>query len=127
MANEKGSIILETLFCCILLLMFAVSCIEIANLITDKVHLQRIVREAAKEAAVDMNISEGKKRGQEVALMYYDNEAYLIQLDVKLSQKTQGTSRIHYAEANASYPYKTNLLGQEVDLNARATFGWIDT
>jgi Flp pilus assembly protein TadG len=118
---------LETLFCCILLITFVFACVEIANIIADKTHLQRVVREAAKETVVDMKTSEGKKRGQEVARMYFDDQASLVQLNVKLSQKTQGTSKIHFAEAKASYPYKTNLLGKEVKLNAQATFGWLDT
>jgi Flp pilus assembly protein TadG len=118
---------LETLFCCILLITFVFACVEIANIIADKTHLQRVVREAAKETVVDMKTSDGKKRGQEVARMYFDDRADLVQLNIKLSQKTQGTSKIHFAEAKASYPYKTNLLGKEVKLNAQATFGWLDT
>ena len=56
---------LETLFCCILLITFVFACVEIANIIADKTHLQRVVREAAKETVVDMKASEGRKRGQE--------------------------------------------------------------
>lgn len=118
---------LETLFCCILLITFVFACVEIANIIADKTHLQRVVREAAKETVVDMKTSDGRKRGQEVARMYFDDRANLVQLNVKLSQKTQGTSKVHYAEATASYPHKSNLLGKEVILNAQATFGWIET
>jgi len=117
---------LETLFCCILLITFVFSCVEVANIIADKVHLQRVAREAAKETVVDMKTFEGRKRGQEVARMYYDDRASLVQLNVRLSQKTQGTSKVHYAEAKVSYPYKSNLLGKEVELNAQATFGWIE-
>lgn len=116
---------LETLFCCILLIIFVFSCIEAANIIADKTHLQRIAREAAKEAAVDMNASEGRKRGEEVARMYFE-EANSVRLDVRLSQESQGTSKVHYAEAKAAYPYKSNLLGKEVGLNAQATFGWVE-
>jgi Flp pilus assembly protein TadG len=118
---------LETLFCCILLITFVFACVEVANIIADKTHLQRVVREAAKETVVDMKTSDGKKRGQEVARMYFDDRADLVQLNIKLSQKTQGASKVHYAEAKASYPHKSNLLGKEVKLNAQATFGWIDT
>jgi Flp pilus assembly protein TadG len=118
---------LETLFCCILLITFVFACVEVANIIADKTHLQRVVREAAKETVVDMKTSDGKKRGQEVARMYFDDRADLVQLNIKLSQKTQGVSKVHYAEAKASYPHKSNLLGKEVKLNAQATFGWIDT
>ena len=78
---------LETLFCCILLITFVFACVEIANIIADKTHLQRVVREAAKETVVDMKASEGRKRGQEVARMYFDDQASLVQLNVKLSQK----------------------------------------
>ncbi len=124
--NEKGSIMLETLFCCILLIIFVFSCIEMANIIADKTHLQRVVREAAKETVVDMNTSEGKRRGQEIARMYFD-DANLVQLNVKLCEKNQGTSKVHCAEAKALYPYKSELLGKEVKLNAQATFGWINT
>jgi len=52
---------LETLFCCILLITFVFACVEIANIIADKTHLQRVVREAAKETVVDMKASEGSK------------------------------------------------------------------
>jgi len=78
---------IETLFCCILLITFVFACVEIANIIADKTHLQRVVREAAKETVVDMKASEGRKRGQEVARMYFDDRANLVQLNVKLSQK----------------------------------------
>jgi Flp pilus assembly protein TadG len=101
---------LETLFCCILLITFVFACVEVANIIADKTHLQRVVREAAKETVVDMKTSDGKKRGQEVARMYFDDRADLVQLNIKLSQKTQGASKVHYAEAKASYPHKSNLL-----------------
>ncbi|HHV34405.1 MAG TPA: hypothetical protein GXX59_02345 [Syntrophomonadaceae bacterium] len=116
---------IETLFSCILLITFAFSCVEVANLIAEKTHLQRVVREAARETVAVMNASEGRKKGQEVAHMYYENPN-LVQLNVKLSQKTQGTSKVHYAEAKASYPYKSDLLGKEVELNAQAIFGWVD-
>jgi Flp pilus assembly protein TadG len=116
----------ETVFCCILLIIFVFSCIEVANIIADKVHLQRVVREAARETVVDMKTSDGRKRGQEVAKMYYA-DADLVDLKVNLNQKPQGTSKMHCAEAKATYPYRSKILGKEVKLNAQATFGWIDT
>jgi len=114
---------LETLFCTILLIIFAFSCIEVAGLLLNKTHLQRVVREAARETVAVMDASEGRKRGNEIAQMYYMDS---IQLNVGLREKTQGTGKVHYAEAKASYPYKSELLGKEVKLNAQATFGWIE-
>jgi Flp pilus assembly protein TadG len=117
---------LETLLCCILLLAFVFVCIETANLVADKTHLQRVAREAAREAVIDMDTARGKTRGQTVARMYFDDRANLVQLNVNLSQKMQGAAVVYFAKATASYPYKSNILGKEVGLNAQATFGWLD-
>jgi Flp pilus assembly protein TadG len=117
---------LETLLCTILLITFALSCIEVAGLLRNKTHLQRVVREAARETVVANDVSAGKTRGQYIARLY-DYKTYdLVQLSIGLREKTQGTTKVHYAEAKATYPYKSEILGREVELNAQATFGWIE-
>ena len=58
--------------------------------------------------------------------MYFDDQANLVQLNVKLSQKHKEHRKYIMLEEQP-IPHKSNLLGKEVILNAQATFGWIET
>lgn len=67
MRNQKGSIILETLFACILLVIVFAGMTEIALITRDQIGVIRTAREGAREAALSGNISSGYSRAREVA------------------------------------------------------------
>ncbi|MGQ9498553.1 MAG: TadE/TadG family type IV pilus assembly protein [Desulfotomaculales bacterium] len=124
--RERGSIMVETALAFVVLLFFTLVCVDLAYLIADKVHLQRVAREAAREAAITNDVGAGKSKGMDLAGMYFGKNAHKVMLDVQ--DKKEGNAR--FFTATAGYRHKVfggDFLGWEgVSLGAKATFGWWD-
>ncbi|ACX51906.1 hypothetical protein Adeg_0761 [Ammonifex degensii KC4] len=129
-AGEEGSIIVETVVACVVLTAFFLASAAVALLIIDKVHLQRVVREAAREVAITDSVAAGEQRGRDLARMYFGKRAGEVDLSVDISAVRAGDRVERYVTATGSFPHRVfggKFLGLgEVRLHAQATFGWWD-
>jgi len=69
MRNQKGSVMVETVFACMILLLIFAGMTEIVFLVRDEIGVIRVAREGAREAALSGNLSAGTARAYEVAAM----------------------------------------------------------
>lgn len=127
--REKGSILVELVMACLVLMVFFFACVEIAWLIRDDVYLQRVVRDAAREAVLTGNLGAGYTKAVDVARMYFGRYSG----DVNVSLKRHDSGQSHSVVCTATYPHrffgwfsKNALGGKGVTLSARAVFGWWD-
>lgn len=119
---ERGSILVETVFASLILLVFMFACVETVFLIADKVHLQRVVRDAAREAVITNNLSAGYRAGYDRAEMYFRDRG---SVRLRLERRDSFESRTVVCTAEYTHRVFGNLLpqGKEVRLSATAVFG----
>lgn len=123
--DERGSVLVELVFSALVLVVFFFAVAGTAMMVRDYVHLQRVAREAAREAAMLGDVSAGYRKGTDLAGMYFPRGG------VSLRLERRDAYRSHSVTAVASYPHRVfggGVLGMpEVRLSAQATFGWWDT
>lgn len=126
--DKRGVVLIELVISCLILVIFFFAAIETWSIIRDKVQLQRVVRDAAREAALVGSISAGEQIGRDRAQQYYGPNASRVQIHLQeyiqpQSSLVVGTAtyqRIIFGQLSR------DLFGMEVMLSARAVFGWKD-
>ena len=126
--RQKGSILVEFAVSCLLLVVFFFGMVEVWSMVRDKVYLQRIVRDATREAAVTGDVSSGYGVAQDRARQYFGQAAN--RCIVILETDEQPGSHLVIGEGKFGHrPFGSiseKLWGKEVTLRARAVFGWYD-
>ncbi|WP_027718972.1 TadE/TadG family type IV pilus assembly protein [Desulfovirgula thermocuniculi] len=127
--REKGSVLVELVMACLVLMVFFFACVEVAWLIRDDVYLQRVARDAAREAVLAGSLDAGYAKAADRAQMYFGSNAG----DVQVSLERYDAPQRHSVTCVAKYPHrffgwfsKDILGGKGVTLSAVATFGWWD-
>lgn len=127
--GERGSVLVELVMACLVLMVFFFACVEVAWLIRDDVYLQRVARDAAREAVLAGSLDAGYAKAADRARMYFGGNAG----DVRVSLERHDSYRSHSVVCTATYPHrffgwfsKNALGGKGVTLSARAVFGWWD-
>ena len=117
---------LEFVAACLVLVVIFTGITETALLIKDRIYLQRVARDGAREAAITGSIEAGRYKAQDRALQYFrNNKAYI---DIT----TRRYGNVEYITCNATYPHSLAtglgkmLTEREVMLNAQAVYGWYD-
>ena len=126
--GDRGSILVETVLSALVLVVLMFAVIEVAWLLRDNVYLQRVAREAAREAVLTGDLNAGYAKGRAVSEMYFGSPGAV---SLRLETGREGQAR--YMVAHALYPHrffgwfsKKMLGGREMILSARAIFGWYD-
>ncbi len=124
--SEKGTVLIELVASCLVLMVFFFACAETWFLVRDKLYLQRIARDGAREAViVGGSIGAGRDKAEDDARQFFGSRASKVNIDMD----RHDSYRFHSVTCSVSYPHPVfgNLVsGGEVNLNARATFGWKD-
>ena len=124
--DRRGSIMIEFVAACLVLVAIFTGITETALLIKDRIYLQRVVRDGAREAAITGNIEAGRYKAQDRALQYFGNNKAYIDID------TEQYGNVEYITCSATYPHSLAtglgrmLTDKEVMLNAKAVYGWYD-
>jgi len=126
--EEKGSILVETVLSALVLVVLMFAVVEVAWLLRDNVYLQRVAREAAREAALVGDLGAGYARGKAASEMYFgDPEAVGLRLDaVKSGRERYVVAQVFYSHRFFGWFSKQMLGGKEVIMSGRAVFGWYD-
>lgn len=126
--DTRGQILMETVIAMLVLLVLFFAIFESAYLIRDDLNLQRVAREAAREAVLTGSVTAGYAKGRDVAAMYFPGR------NVTLELREQGYGREHVVFVRATVEHKflgqfsVRILGSEgMRLGARAVYGWWDT
>ncbi|NPV30539.1 MAG: hypothetical protein HPY58_13015 [Firmicutes bacterium] len=128
--SERGTVLIELVFSCLILVIFFYACTEVFLLVRDKLYLQRIARDGAREAViVGGSESAGTAKARARAQQFFGNRASKVDVEMK---RYDG-DRVHAVTCVVSYPHPVfgplseKIFGsREVTLSARATFGWRD-
>lgn len=124
--SEKGTVLIELVASCLVLTVFFFACAETWFLVRDKLYLQRIAREGAREAViVGGDEGTGRDKAEDDARQFFGSRAS----KVNISMDRYDSYRFHSVTCSVSYPHPVfgKYLGVwEVNLNARATYGWKD-
>lgn len=125
--GEKGTVLIELVMSCLILMVFFFACVEVIWMVRDNVYLHRVAREAAREAAITGDINEGYAKAHDVAGMYFGNQ------NVGVSLERHDAYRSHTVVCLATYQHKffgnfskEALGGKGVTFSARAVYGWKD-
>jgi hypothetical protein len=125
---RKGSILVETAAAFIILTLFFFGMIEMFGLVRDSILLNRIAREAAREVAITGSDAAGLARATDLASQYFGRYGGSVHVEFT---HYDGYQR-HSVTCKVTYPHKVlnvlrNAMGRgEVDLSAKAVFGWYD-
>lgn len=124
--SEKGTVLIELVASCLVLIVFFFACAETWFLVRDKLYLQRIARDGAREAViVGGSTSSGEDKARDDARQFFGSRAS----KVNIQMDRYDSSRFHSVTCSVSYPHPVfgNLISsREVNLSARAVFGWRD-
>lgn len=124
--SQRGSILVELVFVCMLLVIFMLGTIEVINLIRADIYLEKIAREGAREAAITNSILIGKLMAEDNAGQYFASSQPVIAL---YTNDTAGKTANVVCDVSYHYKYlyflnKNGIGGTE--LNAKAIYPWWD-
>lgn len=125
--DEKGTILIELVVSCLVLLMFFYVCTETFFLVRDKMLLERIARDGAREAALTGDTGTGREKAHDRARQFFGKRAS--EVTVELERKERNGAEVVICTVGYGHPVFGNLglsIG-EVRLGARAVFSWKDT
>lgn len=128
--SERGAVFVELVLSCFILIIFFYACTESFLLIRDKLYLQRVVRDGAREAViVEGSEDAGIAKARASAKRFFGSRASKV--DIKMER--YDANRVHTRTCVANYPHPVlgplseKIFGsKEVVLGAKATFGWRD-
>ena len=117
--NEKGSILIETVFSCLLLMLFFYAFLEMFFMIQSDRYAIIIAREGAREAGITSSISTGEAKARDLALQYYGS---LENTTIKCEKN--GPSGVSCVVTHKYKPLKsfTSSSGMGVNLHGAAIF-----
>jgi len=126
--SRRGTVLLESVMAFMVLTLLFFGLIEMFGLIRDGLAINRIARAAAREAAVTGNVAAGRALAADMADQYFGPRAGSVRVEF---ERYDGYRR-HSVTCRATYPHMVlnvfrNVMGRgEVNLSARAVFGWYD-
>lgn len=127
LSEQRGTVLLELALSCIVLVAFMFAAVETWSLVRDKIHLQRVVRDAAREAVLTGSLDAGREAGRDRARQYFGQRA----VDIDLEKHDEGNSHLVIGTATAKHPVFGEMAaewwGTEVTLTAQAIFGYKDS
>lgn len=119
----------ETVLSCLLLLVFFFACVGVWQMVRDKLYLERIARDGAREAVMVGSLDAGRAKAEDRARQFFGSRWREVQID--LTRRDE--HRLHYVTCTARFtrplvgPAAGKLLGVgEVTLGGKAVFGWKD-
>lgn len=83
---EKGQAMVEVVVSCILLVMILLASVEVFTVITTKMYMEKVVREAGREAVLAGNIVTGEVKGNDIANQYLGKHKYVVKCSPTQSQ-----------------------------------------
>ena len=118
--NEKGSILIETVFSCLLLMLFFYAFLEMFFMIQSDRYAIIIAREGAREAGITSSISIGEAKAKDLALQYYGS----LENTKIIKCKKNGPSSVSCVVIHEYKPFKsfTSSSGMGVNLLGTAIF-----
>lgn len=122
--EEKGKVFVETVLVMLILIILFFAIFETAILIRDDMYIQRIAREAAREAALTGDVSIGYLKGLDAGKMYFPGR------EIRLELKVDGEVVIvrAYVEHLFLGKYSIDFFGEGgMTLGSRAMYKWQDT
>lgn len=126
--SSKGSIMVETVMVCLVLMVVLVFCFETFSLITNSVNIQKIAREAAREAAIvgpDGGIEAGKTKAASMNRQYMPGKQLAITLYPAVdSQKSHVICNVTLEYRFLEFMRDEGIGGKS--LNAKAVYPWWD-
>lgn len=122
--SEKGTVLIELVISCLVLIIFFYVCAGTWFLIRDKVYLHKVARNGAREAVIiGGDVEAGRNKAYNAAQQFFGSQA----LKVDISIDRYDSYKFHSVTCSVSYRHPVfGNLGREVDLHDRATFGWQD-
>jgi len=127
--SEKGSIMVETVAACLILIIIMFGFFETYKLIDTKLKVQRIARDAAREAAINYNgkgLELAKDKAKDIAEQYipHMNPSITVYLN-----KVNGEDANVVCSVTVDYRYmqyfkKSGIGGRSI--NATAIYPWQD-
>lgn len=123
--SEKGSILIETVAVCLVLVIIFVSCIEIFSLITTDIYMYKVAREGGREAALTNSASTGKAKAVDVANQYLPGR----NPDIKVYTAVDSTKSHVICEVSIDHRFLPFLNSGGIggtSLNAKAVYPWWD-
>lgn len=123
MRNQRGSIMLETVFACILLTMIFAGMTEVFLTVRDQISIIRIAREGAREAALSGSLSAGESRAREVASINLNKSPVI---DIKAETLPTGVQNVICKVSYEHTPFIDILDLGGWTLNAEACYHFKD-
>lgn len=124
--SQKGSILVELVFVCILLSMFALGTIEVINIIRADIYIKKIAREGAREAAITSSTEAGKRMAEDAAGQYFvsSKPAIAIYTNQVAGKTANVVCNVSYNHKHFYFLNNNGLGGMELD--AKAVYPWWD-
>lgn len=120
--SEKGSVMIELVFTCLILVVLMLCAVEVINIVRADIYIHKIAREGAREAAITNSLENGNKMAEDCARQYFTSSKPSINSYV--SKNKNVVYDVFYSYRHFSFLNKTGYGG--VDLNARAIYPWWD-
>ncbi len=129
--DERGQAMLEFTGSIILFVLLYLFLITIGLRIADYSAVQKVARDAGREATITGNMNDGYYKAQETAWMWHldPNKLSVYLSTSQAGQRNLVTSEVNYRSSPFARMFPT-LVGQEPvdekELTGQATFGWWD-
>lgn len=120
--SEKGSIMIELVFTCFILVVLMLCAVEVINIIRADIYIHKIAREGAREAAIANDLDAGNKMAQDCIRQYFATTKPSVNSYVNKNKNV--VFEVFYSYKHFSFLNKKGYGG--VDLNARAIYPWWD-
>lgn len=104
---------IETVFSCLLLMLFFIGGVSILNMVRTSLYVNRIAREGAREAAITDSISAGEAKARDCADQFF-----------KTSSTITLTNNGGNVICKVIHPEKA--FGKVVNMGAQAVYPWWD-
>ncbi|MFZ5632133.1 MAG: TadE/TadG family type IV pilus assembly protein [Bacillota bacterium] len=131
MKNQKGSVLLEFAFVITILIVVFMGTVTLSFLYSDYYAVQKVAREGAREACITGSEDQGRQKALEAAWLWgLDPNRTAVEFERDSSaNRAIETCTVRYIARPFDRSFPTLVNGtplRDVQLNARASFGWRD-
>ena len=124
--NQKGSIMFEMVVSMLILVGFFFSCIEVFSVVKDRIYIQKIAREGAREASLTGKLEPGQGKAQDCARQYFNSKN--VHISVEKITNNNGDINVACYVTRPHQPF--SFLNQNgmgvINLEAQAIYPWWD-
>ncbi len=117
--SEKGSIMIELVFTCLILVVLMLCAVEVINIVRADIYIHKVAREGAREAAITNNLDAGRNMAEDCIQQYFATNKPTVH---PYPNNNNIVFEVFYSHKHFSFLNKTGYGG--VDLNARAIYPW---